>query len=495
MYERASRKMLGVLVCLLILFFVMLFRSKKSYPPGPFRLPILGGTWRFWFNMSRDNLLQMEKEYGNVFTMWVGPIPMIMLSGFQSVKEGLVNHSEAFADRLVTPLVKALTKEKGIMFSNGHTWKEQRKFGIVTMRKLGLGKKGVEHQIQEEAQQLIETFARAKREPLDPSLHIRKAVSNVICALAFGYRFSVDDEEFLKLTKAFHVILTYITSPWHGFYEMAPRLFNYLPGPHQKVFSSRAVVDSFIRKEIQKHKAQGSLHDPQDYIDFYLLQMRKAKSDPNSTYDEENLAQSIFDLFIAGSDTTFSTLQWALLLMANHPDVQEKVYKEMEDVLGSSPLCTHQDVKKLPYTNAVIHEILRSQYILIIGIPRQSVKDENILGFPIPKGTIVVPDIASVLLDPKQWATPQEFNPNHFLDKGGNFVTREAFLPFGAGARICLGKQLAEIELFIFFTSLLRSFTFQPPEGVKEINTEPSIGLTVHPHPYKVCAVPRSNAY
>uniref|UniRef100_A0ACB8FBV6 Uncharacterized protein n=1 Tax=Sphaerodactylus townsendi TaxID=933632 RepID=A0ACB8FBV6_9SAUR len=386
--------------------------------------------------MSRDNLLQMEKEYGNVFTMWVGPIPMIMLSGFQSVKEGLVNHSEAFADRLVTPLVKALTKEKGIMFSNGHTWKEQRKFGIVTMRKLGLGKKGVEHQIQEEAQQLIETFARAKREPLDPSLHIRKAVSNVICALAFGYRFSVDDEEFLKLTKAFHVILTYITSPWHG-----------------------------------------------------------AKSDPNSTYDEENLAQSIFDLFIAGSDTTFSTLQWALLLMANHPDVQEKVYKEMEDVLGSSPLCTHQDVKKLPYTNAVIHEILRSQYILIIGIPRQSVKDENILGFPIPKGTIVVPDIASVLLDPKQWATPQEFNPNHFLDKGGNFVTREAFLPFGAGARICLGKQLAEIELFIFFTSLLRSFTFQPPEGVKEINTEPSIGLTVHPHPYKVCAVPRSNAY
>ncbi|XP_015267870.1 PREDICTED: cytochrome P450 2D4-like, partial [Gekko japonicus] len=219
-----------------------------------------------------------------------------------------------------------------------------------------------------------------------------------------------------------------------------------------------------------------------------------SKRDPNSTYTEDNLSQDIFDLFIAGSDTTASTLQWALLLMVNHPDIQEKVHKELENVLGSSQSFSYQDLKKLPYTNAVIHEIQRLQYVLLYGLPRECVKDANILGFPILKGTSVLPDLCSVLLDPKQWETPEELNPNHFLDKDGNFVPREEFLPFGAGARVCLGEQLARMELFIFFTSLMRMFTFQLPEGMRELSQMPIEGFRTPPQPYKICAVPRCSA-
>nr|XP_028587697.1 cytochrome P450 2K6-like [Podarcis muralis] len=215
------------------------------------------------------------------------------------------------------------------------------------------------------------------------------------------------------------------------------------------------------------------------------------KDDPYSTYNEDNLAQCIFDLFIAGTETTATTLQWALLLMVTHPDIQEKVYQEMEDVFGSSHSIRYQDRKKLPYTNAVIHEIQRSRYIFLIGLPRQSMKDVNLHGFHIPKGAVIAADLRSVLLDPKEWATPKKFNPNHFLDEDGQFVDREAFLPFGAGARVCPGEQMAKIELFIFFTSLLRAFRFQLPKGVREVHNKPIIGLTVRPRPYKLCAVPR----
>ncbi|KAG8136281.1 putative Cytochrome P450 2J2-like protein, partial [Naja naja] len=160
--------------------------------------------------------------------------------------------------------------------------------------------------------------------------------------------------------------------------------------------------------------------------------MEKSRNDPDSTFNEENLAQCIFDFFLGGTETTFATLMWALLLLANHPAIQEKVKEEIEDVFGFSGSISYQDRKKLPYTNAVIHEMQRVKYIFLVGVPRQSTKDVKMMG-----------------------------------------------------TRACVGEQLARTEIFIFLTSLLRAFSFQLPEGVKELNEEPVVKVSMHPRPYK----------
>uniref|UniRef100_A0A8C4VA10 Uncharacterized protein n=1 Tax=Falco tinnunculus TaxID=100819 RepID=A0A8C4VA10_FALTI len=267
-------------------------------------------------------------------------------------------------------------------------------------------------------------------------------------------------------------------------YEIFPWLVCRLPGPHKKALSCYDVLSSFARKEIRRHVERGIPDEPQDFIDFYLAEMEKVSV---CSYDEDNLVYVINDLFLGGSETSSTTLYWGLLYMVVNPDIQEKVQKELDAVLGPSRLICYEDRRKLPYTNAVVHEIQRFSNIVFVGMPRMCVRDTTLLGFPVKKGTIVMPNIASVLYDPEQWETPRQFNPGHFLDKEGNFIPREAFLPFSAGHRVCLGEHLARTELFIFFANLLRAFTFQLPEGVTKINTEPIFGGTLQPHPYSVC--------
>lgn len=197
------------------------------------------------------------------------------------------------------------------------------------------------------------------------------------------------------------------------------------------------------------------------------------------------------DLFIAGMVSTSITLTWALLLMILHPDVQRRVQQEIDEVIGREQLPEMGDQTRMPFTVAVIHEVQRFGDIVPLGVPHMTSRDTEVQGFLIPKGTTLITNLSSVLKDEKVWKKPFRFYPEHFLDAQGHFVKQEAFMPFSAGRRVCLGEPLARMELFLFFTCLLQRFSFSVPAGQPQPSDHGVFTFLKVPAPFQLCVEPR----
>ncbi|CAH2248311.1 Cytochrome P450 2J2 [Pelobates cultripes] len=247
------------------------------YPPGPPTLPILGNLWTLRFQLHHETFIELAEIYGNVYTVWLGHIPVIVLNGFKAVKEVLNSHSEAYTGRPLLPFFMDLMGEKGVVLTSGHTWKQQRRFGQMALKKLGLGKRNMEVRIQEEVQSLLEMFAAMEGSPTDPSVSITHSVSNVISAVVFGKRFLLEDKDFQKLHKATELVIAAPGTLWARIYDLVPTLMRHLPGPHQKAIKYFQILCSFIHNEVKEHQELGAKED-MDFIDHYLIQISKVQS-------------------------------------------------------------------------------------------------------------------------------------------------------------------------------------------------------------------------
>ena len=143
-----------------------------------------------------------------------------------------------------------------------------------------------------------------------------------------------------------------------------------------------------------------------------------------------------------------------------HPEIQEKCFKEITDVVGDKYI-DYADHVKLPFVEATINESQRLANIVPLALQHSTTKDTTLLGYHIPKDTIVLPNLYSALMDPKHWDQPSKFNPARFIDANGKVVKPDAQMPFGIGPRICLGEPLARMELFLVFANMLQKFKFE----------------------------------
>ncbi|XP_041862614.1 cytochrome P450 2J2-like [Melanotaenia boesemani] len=481
-----SNWLLFGLILLLLINVVKNWRPH-NFPPGPWSLPFLGNIFT---GADFKTMEKLSLEYGPIFSLRKGSTRMVFISGYKMVKEALVNQLDSFADRPVVPLFHVISKGLGIVLSNGYIWMKQRKFANTHLRYFGEGKKSLENYIEVESNFLCEAFKEEQGRPFNPHYTITNAVSNIIASVIFGHRFEYSDPTFRKILELDNEAVYLSGLAQTQLYDAFPGVMKYLPGPHQTVHYNYSEFLKFLQKEIEKHQEEWNPDDPRDFIDVYLAEIDKKKEDPQAGFNTETLLVTTLDLIEAGTETTGATLRWVILYMLHYPEIQQKVQAEIDRVIGQSRQPTMADRPNLPYTDAVIHETQRIANILPFGFPKMASKDATLGGYFIPKGTPVVTMLSSVLFDKNEWATPDVFNPEHFLDSEGRFLRRDAFFPFSAGKRACLGEHLARMELFLFFATLLQRFTFSPVPGELP-GLEGVMGFTNAPQTFRVLAVPR----
>ncbi|XP_072272885.1 cytochrome P450 2W1-like [Pyxicephalus adspersus] len=410
----------------------------------------------------------------------------VVLTGLETIKEALVETGDTFSDRAALPIFFSIQRGNGVFFSSGEMWRTTRRFMISSMRNLGMGKKMIEDRIVEELQFLNHKIHSYNGEHFKLK-EFSCAPTNITFSMIFGNRFEYKNPTYMRILDLIDEIVVLLGSPSLQIFNLYPMFGSFLK-THKVILNKIDEICMVLKDDIKAKRQTIDDNCLQTFIEAIIAKQEGERTNKDTLFHDDNVLATVLDLVMAGTETTSTTLQWGILLMMRYPHIQRRVQKEIHSVLESGRLPRFEDKKSMPYTQAVIHEIQRFANLLP-HVPHATSTDTNFKGYHIPKGTIIIPLLTSILYDQHHWEEPYQFNPNHFLDNEGNFVKKEAFVPFSIGRRVCVGESLAKMELFIFFTGLLQKFTFSPPPGIKECNLvlEADPCFTLRPQPHLEC--------
>ncbi|OQV14913.1 Cytochrome P450 2U1 [Hypsibius exemplaris] len=466
--------------CIVMGFLIWQQRSLwvgRKLPPGPYGLPFFGKL----FGMSANPPVQLKlwsEIYGKIISVRLGRNLFVAVHDFEVAKSIL--HKDVITGRDALDVMNVLHEGQGLVMGEGDRYREHRRFALTALRDVGMGKSWLEQSVLAEVSDLIALIDRSGAKPLNLRPHMTQSVSNMICALVFGKRFSLGDATFNKLCNNVGINLQLMSEvqPVRAlpFLKYVPfgKLAQKWRTLKANIQSNRTFIESLIDDHKQGHATghNGGTSN-MDYIHRFLDERAAQLAEKGeTTFDDEQLYYSVVGLFGGGTETTTTTVLWALIYMVLHPNIKKRVQDEIDAVVTANQQVRLEHRGLLRYTEATILEVQRlASAFPLNGARRTNFEDMEIGGFHVPARSIIVVNTYAIHRDPKYWPDPLQFNPERFLDPvTGNVKNPPGFLPFGIGKRSCIGEPLAKMEVYIFFANIMKDFDFQP---VGAFNVDP----------------------
>ncbi|XP_032208831.1 cytochrome P450 1B1 [Mustela erminea] len=475
-------------------------RQPGSAPPGPFAWPLIGNAAAMG-PAPHLSFARLARRYGDVFQIRLGNCRVVVLNGERAIRQALVQQGAAFADRPRFASFRVVSGGRSLAFGQySPRWKVQRRAAHSTMRAFSTrqprSRRVLEGHVLGEARELVELLVRGSAGGafLDPRPLTVVAVANVMSAVCFGCRYSHDDAEFRELLS--HNEEFGRTVGAGSLVDVLPWLQRF-PNPVRTAFRefqqvnrnfSNFVLDKFLRHRESLQPGAG----PRDMMDAFILSAgteaaTEGSDDGGSRLDLEYVPATVTDIFGASQDTLSTALQWLLILFTRYPDVQARVQAELDQVVGRDRLPSLDDQPKLPYVMAFLYEAMRFSSFVPVTIPHATTTSASVLGYHIPKDTVVFVNQWSVNHDPSKWPNPEDFDPGRFLDKDG-FIDKDlasSVMIFSVGKRRCIGEELSKMQLFLFISILAHECNFKanPDESA---TMDFNYGLTIKPKSFSI---------
>ncbi|XP_025113194.1 cytochrome P450 3A24-like [Pomacea canaliculata] len=464
---------------------------------GPKPSPFIGNYYQMVTEGAEQFVQKWSKKYGRTFGMYSGRVPLLVTTDLDILKQVLVKDFNKFTNRFEKMEIAPQEIRSMLPFTAGAQWKRIRHILTPTF---STGKlKQMEHYIQRCCIQLTNNIEETIRrgEKIDVKRVYGGYAMDVIAGTAFGVEVNSQkdlDHPFVRDAGTFLTDILYIGSYLLLLSKAVPVLVPFINFLVKHFFQPRG-YKSFIRN-VQRIKEERQLEENRNKKPDFLQLMMSCEENQSPNKDRMNVLSSVEVIaqasvfFFAGYESTASTLQFMAYLLALHPEVQEKIVREIKEQLGDE-IPDHDGILKLKYLDSVIHETLR-MYPSFYFTDRIASEEVTIKGVTIPKGAGVIIPIANVMRDPEYFPDPDNFIPERFYEGS---VDPISFLAFGYGPRLCLGMRLSLLEVKMAMVHVLRRVKFLKTDDLQEsLKMKPGYVLTIPDRVIAIKAVMRDVA-
>ncbi|KAK4743886.1 hypothetical protein SAY87_010198 [Trapa incisa] len=478
-------------------------KNRRSAPPGPWPLPIVGNLLQL-DSRPEKKFAELAKIYGPVMTLQLGCVRTVVISSAQAAREALQTHDLAFSGRTIPGTATAHSHDRlsvGWLPASSPTWRSLRR--IMTLHVFAAKKLDSTRTLR---RQILEDVVAGLRKSALSGFPVEIAETSfrAVCNFLSNVLLSTDlikpnpeEEDSKDLISVMRSFIVELGKPnLADFFPFLKRIDANGRRRQAAVYYGQLLlmIDDLVNKRLQvREKPAGDLIARETDVLDSLLDIFEDKRE--ETIGMEHIKVLIMDMFLASTDTISTTFEWAMAELLRHPDKLSRAQAELEQVSGRGNPIEESDIPRLPYLDAIIKETFRLHPTAPLLLPHKAEEETELCGFTVQKGAQVLINTWAICHDPSLWEDPGSFVPERFLGgpgpigsidiKGHNFE----LIPFGSGRRICPGLPLAMRMLPLMLGSMINCFDWKLPDGMKprEMNMEDVLGVTLRmAHPLRV---------